>query len=219
MIGTQEGIALGMAGLGAGLSIMEQKKRRKKLAELRKSLMDQADVAGSSARSRVASAARDASGAATQDSINRGFFNSTVATDAATGVRMGAAGQLADIDTDVGRQKAGIIADTTDLGGGPDLSGMGQIVGQILARKTAPGGGSDVGSSAVKQDANVVSPVMMKGGDPSLTSETYNNAGGGSLESTTMPNLVGDAMNKRKQRGKFMGFSPVGFGRSAPLIG
>lgn len=206
-----DALGLGLAGAGTIASALSDKKRKKRLAQLRTSMLEAADAGGSNARGRVAQAARLSSGNAAQTSINRGFNNSTVATDAATGVTMNAADQMAGIDTEVGNQKAGILANTFDSGQEADQSGLGQAVGMILARRMGRGGGDesgDKGGSGVTQDAQDASPVMQPNGDPGTNSNTFSEYGPPPLETATQPTLVADAVGaqlraRRARRGGY----------------
>lgn len=199
-------IGAGIGALGAGLSMGQAAKQRKRLAQLRAAMLNQVDTGASNARGRVAYAAKQAQGGATQDSINRGFYNSSVATDAAGGITMGAARDMGDIDAKAGSDRAQVMADTFDQGGGPDLSGLGRIGGMILASRlqSGSGSGSALNGSPIIQKFYQTSPMLQAGGSPTTNDGTYEGAysgGGGEIEDTGNPLIdqqIASAQRRRK---------------------
>lgn len=201
-----EGGLLALGGLGAIGSMIDRRRQQKRLAQLRQAMLNSVDTGASNARGRVAYAAGQNQSMATQDSINRGFYNSSVATDAAGNINMDAADRMAGIDANAGQQRAQIMADTFDQGGGPDLSGLGRIGGMILASRlpSGSGSGSALNSSAVLQRALQTSPMLQTGGNPTTSSGMYQGAyddAGASLDDAGSPLIdqqIASAQRRRK---------------------
>lgn len=201
-----EGGLLALGGLGALGGMIDAKRNRKRLAQLRQSMLTQVDTGASNARGRIAYAAGQNQSAATQDSINRGFHNSSVATDAAGNINMDAADRMAGVDANAGSQRAQVMADTFDQGGGPDLSGLGRIGGMILASRlqSGSGSGSALNGSPIIQKFYQTSPMLQAGGSPTTNDGTYEGAysgGGGEIEDTGNPLIdqqIASAQRRRK---------------------
>lgn len=163
-------IGAGLAIGGAILGSMEDRKRRKRLAALRRSMMEQVDAGASAAKRSVGREAVLAQGGASQHAINSGFYNSTLASDAASSIGLGAGARMGEIEARAGSDKAQILADTFDQSGGTDYSGLGRIAGQIIGSNLS---GSDLQSSETTQAAKATSPMLQQGGDPSVNSAMY----------------------------------------------
>lgn len=209
-------IGAGIGALGAGLSMGQAAKQRKRLAQLRQAMLNQVDTGASNARSRVAYAAGQAQGGATQDSINRGFYNSSVATDAQSGVRQGAANDMAGVDQQLGQQKAGILQDTFDTGGGADMSGLGHAVGLLLSRRLGSAADQSLPSSTgspVSQDANKLPATLQPEGNPETSSATFEPGGDLPIASALGPQTAADAVGYRLRMRKKTGMG--GYGRIA----
>ena len=215
-IGAGEVLGLGLGGAGAVSSLVADKSRKKKLAQLRQQMLNAADTGASDARGRIAQGARQAAGAATQDSIGRGFYNSTVATDAQSGVRQGAANDMAGVDQQLGQQKAGILQDTFDSGGGADMSGLGHAVGLRLSRRLGSAADQSLPSSTgspVSQDANKLPATLQPEGNPETSSATFEPGGDLPIASALGPQTAADAVGYRLRMRKKTGMG--GYGRIA----
>lgn len=168
-----ETATLALTGVASAASIIENKRRRKQLAQLRRSMLEQVDAGASSAKGVVGQQARLAAGGATQDSINRGFYNSTVASDAQSGILQNAGADMGNIDARAGEQRAQVLADTFDQSGGADLSGVGRVAGMILGNQFGRDGESNLNASQVSQAAGQAPAVMQTGGNPTTNSGMY----------------------------------------------
>jgi len=178
--------ALALGGLSAGLGALQDKQRKKRAAELRKMMFEQIDAGASNASGQVARGARLASGNAAQSAINSGFYNSTVASDAASGVTQAAAGQLGDIAANAGRAKAQAAYDTFDTGGGVDLSGAGQALGYMLASRPDGGNETTTAGGASSSAPGKPSPMAVPGGPQEINSATFMGGPGGDMEIANM---------------------------------
>jgi len=203
--GAEAGL-LGLSAAGSLGAMVESRRRRKKLGALRQSMLNEIDSGASDARGAVGREAQIASGAADQSAINRGFFNSTVASDAQSGIRLDAGARMGDISARAGRERAQVLYDTFDQGGGPDLSGIGRIGGLVLASRL--GNQTDsrnlLNASQVSQSAGRVPAMMQTGGDPATSSGMYDSVyegGGPDLEMSGDPLIdrqIASATRRRK---------------------
>lgn len=169
-------------GASAGLGALEEKKRRKRAAELRRYMTDAIDAGASNQVGAIQQGAKVAGGAAAQNSLDRGFHNSSVATDAQSGVIMDASQRMGDVQAEAGRAKARAAYDTFDTGGGQDLSGVGEALGYMLAtQQTGPSSGGTAGNEQAGSSA-----MLQEGGAPEQSSAMFKNGPAGSLEVATL---------------------------------
>jgi hypothetical protein len=184
---------MGAAGLGLGaagtyLDFLDRKKAKKALKAREARALNYADLGASAAKTSATRIAENAQGQATQNMIDRGFYNSTVATDAGAAIAADKAQTFGQIDQRLGQQKAditmGFAESAGDTGGG--YQALSEGLRAYMASKDA---GSGTGTNAA---ANTQSPVTIPGGNPEISSSTFQSpfAGGdanGQLETAQYP--------------------------------
>lgn len=131
--------------------------------------MNYLDLGASAAKSDATRIAENAQGQSTQNMIDRGFYNSTVATDAGAAIAADKSQTYGQIDQRLGQQKAdvtmGFAESAGDTGGG--YAALSQGLQAYMASKNA---GSGTGTTAA---ANTQSPVTIPGGNPEISSGTF----------------------------------------------
>jgi len=158
-----------MAGAGMWMSETEKRKAKKALKAREARALNYADLGASSAKSDATRIAENAQGQSTQNMIDRGFYNSTVATDAGAAIAADKSQTYGQIDQRLGQQKAditmGFAESAGDTGGG--YAALTEGLKAYMASKDA---GTGTGTNAAaNKDSAMESPT----GNPEINSGTY----------------------------------------------
>lgn len=189
----------GAAALDVGSKIggiISGRKSRKRLQDREARILREIESGASMAKGDIMAGIGAAQGATTQGMIGRGLVNSSAAADAAGATAIRAGQSMGQIDQQAARDKAMVSSDFAgmDMGGGGmgDSSATGAAVGALLASNL---GGAGAGSeqppgagSLTGQEADRPAPIMLRGGDPGLTSSSI----GGAYDKASMPAQAGE---------------------------
>lgn len=157
-----------LGGAGIITDWLDRKKAKKALKAREARALNYIDTAASNSKADLARQTTNAQGASTQDMIGRGFYNSTVATDAGNAIAADSASARNAIDQRVGQQKADVTMNFAEsAGGGGGYEALAAGLGQYIASRNM---GADSGSSAA---AKAAPPVENSSGNYALNSGAY----------------------------------------------
>lgn len=160
---------MGLLGAGAVSDFVDRRKARKALRAREARALNYADLGASNAKTSATRIAENAQGAATQNMIDRGFYNSTVATDAGNAIAADKAQTFGEIDQRLGQQKADITMGFAESAGGGS-GGYQALAEGLRAYMASKDAGSNTGTSA---EASKQSAVTQPGGDPTINSGSF----------------------------------------------
>jgi hypothetical protein len=191
-----------VAGLFSGRKAAKQRRNREER------ILREIETGASMAKGDLMAGLGAAQGATLQGVSSRGLANSSVASDAAGATAMRVGQQMSQVTQQAARDKASVLSAGGDEsfggGAGAAASGTGAAIGALLASNAGGGGAATEPPGAgtmTKQGADAPDPIMLRGGDPGLTSASIKGAFDGPAmgpEAAALPAAQFDALSAIK---------------------